>query len=318
MQLINTKDNILNEELMENSLSMEECEKLFYEIYESLNINEKGIKSFIESEYYSNNRGSLNEGFMSDIISKMTEGLLRLSKNKYRLTAVKMFGMSKELNDIYTKASDLLNNDVIARNKHKNDAVTATLKNIVLLDKKTNKKYYLVVNEYFYSINSIYKMINETITNIKSSLPGKEGGKKLRDIADAQTAYLDQRLYEVCPYLSLDPNMQVTTYNRIQLESALMYYKDSISGIYNTIKYYNDLVSYQVYVIVNIDKLYKLMDSRYGKDPDAKYFIDKVSECCLKNMTKCMEFNSKSMVIFEEMIRHYSKALDSIYNIIKS
>jgi hypothetical protein len=318
MELINTIDNKPIQELMEDTLTESECNDLFSAIYTSLNLHPDGIISFKESEYCDCSGNALNEGFMTNVIKKMTEGLLRLSRNKYRLTVTKIYAMSKELNDIYTKVSDLLDNDVLARNAHKNDAVGAVIKTMVMVDRKTKKLYKVPLNGLIYDIESLYSLMAGTLEDIKEACD-KKAGKEIRNVADSIADNVTTQFREKCWYvLDCDPIMRVQTYNRMQLESVLTYYKDMISYIYSAIYAYNYYVTKQVDGIAMIDKLYKKYVAMYKNDPDSKYYTDKIFETCLQNMTKCADFNSKAMVILEEQIRHYSEALAKIYNIIKS
>lgn len=244
--------------------------------------------------------------------------LISWIKNKYRLTIQKLYGNSKELNDIYTKVSDMLANDKMARFKHRNDLMDGDIQYIIMQDKKdSSKKYQLIIDNLAYNSEFFIKQINDIMAYVDSqSKKDKEANiKKMTDdlMNQIQQGFMNNHGF----VLTCDPMMKSESYNKIKLEKYLTRCKDWVSAIYRILYIYNQNVSGQLQYLQLLQQAYGKMIKDYGKDKDAKNMIDTIFKQLIKNVTASMDFNSKSMVILNEMIKFYSDMLTKIYEHIK-
>ena len=259
--------------------------------------------------------GIVAVGAVLFIIKKLIDWV----KNKYSLTVKKLLNQSKELNDIYTKVNDLLANDKMARFKHRNDRYNAEVHSAVMVDKKdTSKVYRLYIDNLAYNPDYFIKQIND-IMRYADAQSKKDRSITITTMVDSLIADINKDFMVNNGYVvTCTPFMKVAKYPNQKLESVIMVYKEWIENIYQTIAVFNNNTSCQLEYLQLLEQAYKKMLNDYGKDKDSKDAVDKLFKTLIKNATASMDFNAKSMVIFNDMIKYYSDELHKIYDIIRS
>ena len=297
------------------------------------------IKTVVESEDW---KSSYKENFKEDydkILLKENFGLIAFGafgvitigaiiaklifwiKSKYTLTVKKLLTQSKELNDIYTKVEYLLAHDKIARFKHRDDRIDAENRYAVMIDKKDHTKVYdeLYIDDLAYNPNDYIKQIQDIMKYASSKKNDKDRVEVINTMIDSLIAneekYITQNNIHI---YSCDPFMKIEKYTNQRLENVLMVYKKYIEKIYNVIDVYNENISAQLSNLQLLDIAYKKMLSDYGKDKEGRDAVDRLFKYLIKNEIASMDFNTKSMVIYNDMIKFYSDELHKIYDIIKS
>ena len=233
------------------------------------------------------------------IISK----LIYWIKSKYTLTVKKLLTQSKELNDIYTKVEYLLAHDKMARFKHRNDRIDAEVHYAVMIDKKDPTKVYkLYLDNLAYNPDYYIKQVQDIMRYASSKKNDNDRIEAINTMIDSLIANEEKYIAQNNGYIySCDPFMKIEKYTNQRLEEVLMVYKEYIENIYYVIDIYNKNISAQLAYLQLLDTAYKKMLSDL-----------------IKNATASMDFNTKSMVIYNDMIKFYSDELHKIYDIIKS
>jgi hypothetical protein len=240
-------------------------------------------------------------------------------KGKYSLTVKKLLTQSKELNDIYTKVNALLANDKMARFRHRNDRINAEVHSIVMIDKKTGTAYKLYIDNLIYNADACITRLNEIIRYSSTKATPEEKVKTLNNMVDNLIAEVDESMMKYHGFvLTCDPFMKITKFTNQRLEDVLMAYKDWIEFIYTATNSINNNITAQLQYFQLLETAYKKMSVEYSKDKDAKEVVDKLFKYLIKNATASMDFNTRAMVIFNDMIKYYSEELHKIYDIIRS
>ena len=245
--------------------------------------------------------------------------LMKFLKNKYTINVNKLSSQSKELNDIYTKVNDLLKHDKMARFKHRNDKVNATMKRVLLKDKnKPNTYYKLIVDELAWDSEYVVNFIDNamsTIINAKDE-KAKQG---LFDSAYADIcSQIDSIFTKNHGYITYtEPALQCTDYKNQRLEDVLMVYKDNIGVVYDNIDYMNQTVATQMQYLQLTQQAYNRMIGKYGKDKLGKKMVEDVFKKMLVYAGMSIDFNNAITDAMLEEIRYYTTALNDLYNFIK-
>lgn len=302
-------------EYMDNSITDKECDKLFKMIREYF--EEDDFSKFKQTKYFTE-ACYLNEGKVGDFFIKgLIKAMEIFCKNKYRMQVNQFYGMSKELNDIYTKVAYLLQHDKVARFKHRNDLLSFATKSVLMRDKINAQLYNLMYATLFYNLDGVNQMVRNALSNIKDDCT-KEQGETLRKAADTivyntNISFSDNYGYvDSCEVISYQKD-----YSGVKLEDSIKYFKSSVEMYYNNIKVMNTNVSDQLTYIKYIDNMYNMFMNQFGKNPDCKYYIDTVFKCVIDNMTKAMDFNNSITDHMIECIKHSSNELYKIYEILK-
>lgn len=304
-------------------------------LFESeLNEEYRKIKAVVESEDW---KTAVKENFSEDydqVLLKEDFSIIAMGafaigiviakiiswiKGKYSLTVKKLLTQSKELNDIYTKVNTLLANDKMARFKHRNDRINAEVHSIVMIDKKTGTAYKLYIDNLVYNADACITRLNEIIRYSSTKATPEEKVKTLNSMVDNLIAEVDESMMKYHGFvLTCDPFMKITKFTNQRLEDVLMAYKDWIEFIYTATNSINNNITAQLQYFQLLETAYKKMSAEYSKDKDAKEVVDKLFKYLIKNATASMDFNTRAMVIFNDMIKYYSEELHKIYDIIRS
>lgn len=302
-------------EYMDNSITDKQCNELLEMIRECF--EENNFSKFKESKYFTE-ACYLNEGKVGDFFIKgLIKAMEIFCKNKYRMQVNQFYGMSKELNDIYTKVTYLLQHDKVARFKHRNDPLSFATKSVLMQDKINGQLYNLHDAELFYDLRGINDMVRTALSNIKDDCT-KEQGEALRKSADTLVYNTNNSFSSNYGYVD---SCNVITYQRdysgVKLEDAIIYFKDDVAIYYNNIKIMNANISDQLTYIKYLDNMYNMFINQFGKNQDCKYYIDTVFKCVIDNMTKAMEFNNDITDHAIECIKYSANELHKIYEILK-
>lgn len=302
-------------EMMLDTLTENECDDLISMMRYCLEHND--FEYFKNSEYYTESY-YVNEGVVGDFFIKQLIKLMEIfCKNKYRLQVQKFYSMSKELNDIYTKVAYLLNNDKVARFKHRNDLIDVTTKSVIMRDKVDGTAYNIMLAELYYSLDSINGIIKNAMANVETGCT-KEQSALLRARADSIVNSTNESFRQKYGYVdSCTVDFTTNKYPNCKFEDGILYFKSMVEMYYNNIKYINDGVSDQLVIIKYLDGMYNRFINRYGKNEDCKYFIDTVFKCVIDNMNKAIDFNAAITDASIVSIKYASDELHKIYDILK-
>lgn len=239
-------------------------------------------------------------------------------KKKYSIQAKKILDQSKELNDAYTKVEDLLKHDKMARFKHRNDLITATLKYVVLCNKKDGKYYKVVIDQLAYNTDSAVSAVRSMMENLdrikdenEDTLINEWADKIINDL---KTSFDNNHWWIEC----CEPLIKSEVYNSIKLERALMSYKTTFSSLYQFIYAINQVATNQMTYLQFLEKGYKTCMSTYGTTKTRKDAIDRIFKYLISNSTMSITFNTKCMDAYTEEIKWYADELKRIYDILKS
>lgn len=302
----------LDPTLMESTLTEEECDKLLQEIADIVNAPEGTTVN-----------QSLREASPDLIIAGVTGGLMLIAmirkyiKNKYSLTAEKILDQSKELNDLYTKIEDLLKHDKMARFKHRNDKISTTLKYIVLQDRTNGKMYNIVIDYLVFDADTIINSLNQMMDYLNQAKPQDEDAL-ITNWADSLVKDIDELFTRDHWYIErCVPLLKSEVYNSIQLEKALMSFKDTFGNIYNLIYAINKTTAQQMTYLQIVEKAYKSAMATHGNTKARKEAIDRVFKHTLEKATQSITFNNGVMDVLTEEIKYYAEELNRIYQMIK-
>ena len=207
----------------------------------------------------------------------------------------------------------------MARFKHRNDRINAEVHSIVMIDKKTGTAYKLYIDNLVFNADACINALNEIIRYSSTKATPEEKTETINNMVDAFIADLDAYMAKNHGYIfTCDPFMKVTKYTNQRLEDVLMAYKEWIEYIYSAINIINNNITAQLQYFQLLETAYKKMSNDYKNDKIAKEAVDKFFKYLIKNATVSMDFNSRSMVIFNDMIKYYSDELHKIYDIIRS
>lgn len=303
----------LDPTLMESTLTEEECDKLLQEVTDIVNNpNATTLNQAVRESATGAIVGGVAAGGLMLIAM-----LRKYIKNKYAMSAKKMFDQSKELNDLYTKIDDLLKHDKMARFKHRNDKISTTLKYIVLQDSKDGKMYNIVIDYLAYDSNAIMNSVNQMMDYLNQVKPENEDAiiSAWADnaITDLNKSFEDKHWYiDRCACL-----LKSEVYNNIPLEKALVSFKNTFGNIYNWIYAINKTTAQEMTYLQFVEKAYKSAMTTHGTTKARKEAIDKVFQHVLKLATKSIQFNTDVMNVLTEEIKYYAEELNRIYQIIK-
>lgn len=305
-----TYDEPIKEYIVDKPLTEAQCDHL-------LQIAMEAAQSDDPQKYIQEAGEALMLGGMA--VTVIIAWLMKFLKNKYTINVNKLSSQSKELNDIYTKVNDLLKHDKMARFKHRNDKVNATMKRVLLKDKnKPNTYYKLIVDELAWDSEYVVNFIDNamsTIINTKDE-KAKQG---LFDSAYADIcSQIDSTFTKNHGYITYtEPALQCADYKNQRLENVLMVYKDNIGVVYDNIDYMNQTVATQMQYLQLTQQAYNRMIGKYGKDKLGKKMVEDVFKKMLVYAGMSIDFNNAITDAMLEEIRYYTTALNDLYNFIK-
>ena len=303
-------DEPIKEYIVDQPLTEAQCDHL-------LQIAMEAAKSDDPKKYIQEAGEALMLGGMA--VTVIIAWLMKFLKNKYTININKLSSQSKELNDIYTKVNDLLKHDKMARFKHRNDKVNATMKRVLLRDKnKPNTYYKLIVDELAWDSEYVVNFIDNAMATIINTKDEKTK-QSMFDSAYADiSGQIDSTFTKNHGYITYtEPFIQNTDYKNQRLEDVLMIYKDNIGVVYDNIAYMNQTVSTQMQYLQLTQQAYNRMIGKYGKDKLGKKMVEDVFKKMLVYAGMSIDFNNAITDSMLEEIRYYTNALTELYNFIK-
>lgn len=303
-------DEPIKEYIVDKPLTEAQCDHL-------LQIAMEAAKSDDPKKYIQEAGEALMIGGMA--VTVIIAWLMKFLKNKYTININKLSSQSKELNDIYTKVNDLLKHDKMARFKHRNDKVNATMKRVLLRDKnKPNTYYKLIVDELAWDSEYVVNFIDNAMATIINTKDEKTK-QSMFDSAYADiSGQIDSTFTKNHGYITYtEPFIQNTDYKNQRLEDVLMIYKDNIGVVYDNIAYMNQTVSTQMQYLQLTQQAYNRMIGKYGKDKLGKKMVEDIFKKMLVYAGMSIDFNNAIINSMLEEIRYYTNALTELYNFIK-
>lgn len=258
-------------------------------------------------------------GYAGVTVAVLLAGLVAQIKNKYRLTVKKLYVQSKELNDVYTKITDLLKHDKMARFKHRNDLIDAKFEVPVMRDKKDPRKEYDISYDLTaYNPEYFIKEINSIINFASKEAPDKRD-EQIKSMVESLLKEIDDSHVQNHWYVeNCEPLLKVKDYRNLRLENVIMTYKDNISTLYNIIYIVNRLVNEELNSVNILQLSYNKCINSFHGDKVAQAEIDKVFKKLIEYTKMSMDFNGKTIVLMEEIMRFYVDELTKIYDILRS
>lgn len=306
-----TYDEPIKEYIVDKPLTEAQCDHL-------LQIAMEAAQSDDPQKYIQEAGEAIVFGGMA--VTVIIAWLMKFLKNKYSINVNKLSSQSKELNDIYTKVNDLLKHDKMARFKHRNDKVNATMKRVLLKDKnKPNTYYKLIIDELAWDSEYVVNFIDNamsTIINTKDE-KAKQG---MFDSAYADIcSQIDGTFTKNHGYITYtEAAIQSVNYKNQRLEDVLMVYKDNIGVVYDNIDYMNSTIATQMQYLQLTQQAYNRMIGKYGKDKLGKKMVEDVFKKMLVYAGMSIDFNNAITDAMLEEIRYYTNALNDLYDFIRS
>lgn len=303
-------DEPIKEYIVDQPLTEAQCDHL-------LQIAIEAAKSDDPKKYIQEAGEALMLGGMA--VTVIIAWLMKFLKNKYTININKLSSQSKELNDIYTKVNDLLKHDKMARFKHRNDKVNATMKIILLRDKNNPNTYYkLTVDELIWNSEYVVNFIDNTMATVINTNDEKTRQNIFDSAYTDIISQIDSTFTKNHGYITYtEPFIQNTDYKNQRLEDVLMIYKDNIGVVYYNIAYMNKTVSSQMKYLQFAQQAYNRMIGKYGKDKLGKKMVEDVFKKILTYAGMSIDFNDAITDSMLEVIRYYTNALNELYNFIK-
>ena len=303
-------DEPIKEYIVDQPLTEAQCDHL-------LQIAMEAAKSDDPKKYIQEAGEALMLGGMA--VTVIIAWLMKFLKNKYTININKLSSQSKELNDIYTKVNDLLKHDKMARFKHRNDKVDATMKIILLRDKNNPNTYYkLTVDELIWNSEYVVNFIDNTMATIINTNDEKTRQNIFDSAYTDIISQINSTFTKNHGYITYtEPFIQNTDYKNQRLEDVLMIYKDNIGVVYYNIAYMNKTVSSQMEYLQFAQQAYNRMIGKYGKDKLGKKMVEDVFKKILTYAGMSIDFNDAITDYMLEVIRYYTNALNELYNFIK-
>lgn len=303
-------DEPIKEYIVDQPLTEAQCDHL-------LQIAIEAAKSDDPKKYIQEAGEALMLGGMA--VTVIIAWLMKFLKNKYTININKLSSQSKELNDIYTKVNDLLKHDKMARFKHRNDKVDATMKIILLRDKNNPNTYYkLTVDELIWNSEYVVNFIDNTMATVINTNDEKTRQNIFDSAYTDIISQIDSTFTKNHGYITYtEPFIQNTDYKNQRLEDVLMIYKDNIGVVYYNIAYMNKTVSSQMKYLQFAQQAYNRMIGKYGKDKLGKKMVEDVFKKILTYAGMSIDFNDAITDSMLEVIRYYTNALNELYNFIK-
>lgn len=302
-------DEPIKEYIVDQPLTEAQCDHL-------LQIAMEAAKSDDPKKYIQEAGEALMLGGMA--VTVIIAWLMKFLKNKYTININKLSSQSKELNDIYTKVNDLLKHDKMARFKHRNDKVNATMKIILLRDKNNPNTYYkLTVDELIWNSEYVVNFIDNTMATVINTNDEKTRQNIFDSAYTDIISQIDSTFTKNHGYITYtEPFIQNTDYKNQRLEDVLMIYKDNIGVVYYNIAYMNKTVSSQMKYLQFAQQAYNRMIGKYGKDKLGKKMVEDVFKKILTYAGMSIDFNDAITDSMLEVIRYYTNALNELYNFI--
>lgn len=250
-------------------------------------------------------------GFILDQFTKLLKG-------SYNFRFKEMNRLNEELNTMYNKVVDVMENNKEARYKLKDETWAKVLIYIATLidSKNPNKGYRLVFANQCYDPEAIKKYVNNVITSCTRYNDTKQRDKALEEnliyfkhCIDDYSAWLDRYIPAISRY----------EYRNVNIEDALDVYKRNMEAfyagyIYGTMR----MIQTDIIYIQCMKKMYESMKLDLANDAKIIQFVNDVFGYILTVMTKGIEYDNKIFEVSQTCFKAYYNNISEIYDHIVS
>ena len=242
--------------------------------------------------------------------------LKKLFDSKYKMKTGIIVSQTKEINDIYTKINDLLQNDRDARRRHARDLIEF-YNHSVLLKKKNlddGKMYRLIVSSLGYNTDFFIEGISDILN--RYGVDKQDGLNRLDQYKAAVNDFFEDNFGYTKYYTPIDVGFLVrNTY----LEKAIVNIKTNAEIHYKNIYILNKMAANTTIGLQDMELAYKQVTQRYASlGKDAKNLIDELFNIPLQQFRIVIDYIN---AVADASIKCFSKEyeeLKKIYDILKS
>lgn len=245
-------------------------------------------------------------GFILDQFTKLLKG-------SYNFRFKEMNRLNEELNTMYNKVVDVMENNKEARYKLKDETWAKVLIYIATLidSKNPNKGYRLIFANQCYDPESIKKYVNNVITSYTRYNDTKQRDKALEEnliyfkhCIDDYSAWLDRYIPAISRY----------EYRNVNIEDALDVYKRNMEAfyagyIYGTMR----MIQTDIIYIQCMKKMYESMKLDLTNDAKIIQFVNDVFGYILTVMSKGIEYDNKIFEVSQTCFKGYYNNISEIY-----
>lgn len=250
-------------------------------------------------------------GFILDQFTKLLKG-------SYNFRFKEMNRLNEELNTMYNKVVDVMENNKEARYKLKDETWAKVLIYIATLidSKNPNKGYRLIFANQCYDPESIKKYVNNVITSCTRYNDTKQRDEALA----ANLAYFKHCIDEYAAWLDrYIPAISRYEYRNVNIEEALDVYKNNMEAfyagyIYGTMR----MIQTDIIYIQCMKKMYESMKLDLANDAKIIQFVNDVFGYILTVMTKGIEYDNKIFEVSQTCFKAYYNNISEIYDHIVS
>jgi len=250
-------------------------------------------------------------GFILDQFTKLLKG-------SYNFRFKEMNRLNEELNTMYNKVVDVMENNKEARYKLKDETWAKVLIYIATLidSKNPNKGYRLIFANQCYDPESIKKYVNNVITSCTRYNDTKQRDEALA----ANLAYFKHCIDEYAAWLDrYIPAISRYEYRNVNIEEALDVYKNNMEAfyagyIYGTMR----MIQTDIIYIQCMKKMYESMKLDLANDAKIIQFVNDVFGYILTVMSKGIEYDNKIFEVSQTCFKAYYNNISEIYDHIVS
>lgn len=256
-------------------------------------------------------------------ISPILENLSDYMKANYQLKFKGFNFLNKELNDIYAKLTDLLENNKDAMNK----AASKTLDSFKIVNPIIVKKSDILdTTAYKITFASQYfnpQAIKSYIINITNAINGAVGDISADDIDNILKSTLTKFKNDIDKYSKwldfYEPAAGEYDYKNIKVSSAVEASKEVIDSLYASYIYQSSKVmAIDLQYIQMMKKMYNVIKDKFEdtKIAHLTQFINDVFGYVLEKMVKGIEFDNRIFEICQKCYKAQYNEIVRIYNTI--
>ena len=245
-------------------------------------------------------------GFILDQFTKLLKG-------SYNFRFKEMNRLNEELNTMYNKVVDVMENNKEARYKLKDEIWSKVLIYVATLidSKNPNKGYRLIFANQCYDPESIKKYVNNVITSCTRYNDTKQRDKALEEnliyfkhCIDDYSAWLDRYIPAISRY----------EYRNVNIEDALDVYKRNMEAfyagyIYGTMR----MIQTDIIYIQCMKKMYESMKLDLANDAKIIQFVNDIFGYILTVMSKGIEYDNKIFEVSQTCFKGYYNNISEIY-----
>lgn len=231
-------------------------------------------------------------------------------KNKYNTYRV----VSDEVNAIYKKIDNIIQNDIAKRNAAANKRVIGDVYSLRIKNNKIKNKYYdFTIASVFIPVDQVMDLIKQTMRRVSYMRKKEEIDKEFEQTKKAIDGFLENNYWYVLDTEVISGQRSVSA----PLEAHIQNTKNGIDYRYavlvNETNYMSSTTTYLLMIQKAYDECYRL----YDKVEYAMPHIDEIFKECLKYTQKSMEFNFNGSNIAFTQFKAYAEQMEKFYEIVR-